>query len=404
MRALGSLSVGRDNNLNLLRMLAASLVLISHSFFMPTGDGSLEPLRVAYGFTLGSLAVDIFFVISGFLVTQSLLVRQDLTQYTAARVLRIWPGLIVMLVITVFVMGPLLTSESLTAYFHDKVTWKYLIKNTILLHGINWALPGVFTHNPSGAVNGSLWTLPTEVSMYIGLAVIWCVGLLAHRVRPGIKVEAASKWLLLLTIVVIGLVHLSQLLGRETIEHAPGRLPFMFCAGACAFLFRQALPMSGRVCLVLAIALVLGVMNNDLRFLAYNLCLPYIVLYLAYAPDGFFRGYNKVGDYSYGHVHLCLPGAAGDRGVAARVEAAADDGRLVPLHVHVCVLFLALHRKDRHEASAHPAAAQGPAPRCGAWSPIDAHVMRARKAGPAASRGGDLRWPARRGSNPQPPA
>ena len=307
MKTLGSLSVGRDNNLNLLRMLAASLVLISHSFFMPTGDGSVEPLRVAFGFTLGSLAVDIFFLISGFLVTQSLLVRQDLMQYTSARVLRIWPGLIVMLALTVFVMGPLLTSESLASYFHDKVTWKYLIKNAILLYGINWSLPGVFAHNPSAAVNGSLWTLPAEVSMYIGLAAIWGIGLLANRVRPSIKVEAASKWLLLITVAVIGFVHLSQLLGRETIEKAAGRLPFMFCAGACAFLFRDVLPMSGRVCAALAIAFVLGVMNEGLRFFAYNLCLPYIVLYLAYGPDGFFRSYNKVGDYSYGMYIYAFP-------------------------------------------------------------------------------------------------
>ena len=43
---------GRNNNFHLLRLIAASAVLFSHSFPLATGDKDDEPLRAAYGCTL----------------------------------------------------------------------------------------------------------------------------------------------------------------------------------------------------------------------------------------------------------------------------------------------------------------------------------------------------------------
>ena len=44
------------------------------------------------------------------------------------------------------------------------------------------SLPGVFTTNPYGsAVNGSLWTLPVEVTAYVATLVFGVTGLLARR-------------------------------------------------------------------------------------------------------------------------------------------------------------------------------------------------------------------------------
>src|SRR5487761_1170379 len=101
---------GRDNNFNLLRFLAAFAVLISHSFSLATGVSDAEPLRAAYGLTWGDIAVDVFFVTSGFLVTASLLKRRSATAFVWARVLRIFPALWLMLFLTVFGMGLALTS------------------------------------------------------------------------------------------------------------------------------------------------------------------------------------------------------------------------------------------------------------------------------------------------------
>ena len=85
---LGDVAQNRDNNLNLLRFLAAATVALSHSFLLVTGDPESRPLMKATGFSIGYHAVDIFFVISGFLVTQSWMRRSSLLDFTVARALR----------------------------------------------------------------------------------------------------------------------------------------------------------------------------------------------------------------------------------------------------------------------------------------------------------------------------
>ena len=67
----------RENNFNLLRVLAAFAVLYSHSYALTDGKGLTEPFRAFLGMSLGGLAVDVFFVVSGFLVCSSLLRRQS---------------------------------------------------------------------------------------------------------------------------------------------------------------------------------------------------------------------------------------------------------------------------------------------------------------------------------------
>ena len=68
---LGELCNGRDNNFNLIRMVAASAVLVSHTFPITLGSGAPEPFEALLDRSLGSLAVMIFFAISGFLIARS---------------------------------------------------------------------------------------------------------------------------------------------------------------------------------------------------------------------------------------------------------------------------------------------------------------------------------------------
>ena len=79
-------AAGRDNNLNLLRMLAASSVLFSHSYAL-TGHMLQEPLVVASGqrTDAATIGVIVFFAISGFLIAQSLARTPSLYAYTIAR-------------------------------------------------------------------------------------------------------------------------------------------------------------------------------------------------------------------------------------------------------------------------------------------------------------------------------
>lgn len=163
------------NNFEFLRIFAALAVLISHHFPLSNlGEPSIPGV-----ISLGGVAVMIFFSISGFLVTQSWLSDRNAFRFLLRRFLRIWPALTMVVFLSVFVLGPILSSLSISEYFLHKATWDYL-KN--ILMKIHFLLPGVFTDKPGGAaVNGSLWTIPFEVRCYIALGILGALTLLRSR-------------------------------------------------------------------------------------------------------------------------------------------------------------------------------------------------------------------------------
>ena len=301
---LCDVALSRDNNLNLIRFLAASAVLASHSYALALGDPQAEPLRAALGMTPGAIAVDLFFVISGFLVTASLHRRPDLLGFVSARALRIFPGLLVMLVLTALVAGPLLSSLDTSAYFTDSRLHRYLWKAATLLFGIQYLLPGVFEHNPYGAaVNGSLWTLPVELRCYLALAGLW----LASR-QLGARAERAFT-VGLTGLAVIGLLLVDASLSDPQRPPTTLTMLAMFAIGAACFRHRQRIVLDGRLGLTLAAALpgLAAWAPASTFWLAYALSLPYIALCAAYLPGGVLRRFNAVGDYSYGIYIYAFP-------------------------------------------------------------------------------------------------
>jgi peptidoglycan/LPS O-acetylase OafA/YrhL len=161
------------NNFTLLRLIAALFVVVSHSYFL-TGNEVSEPLyATSQGkIILSDIGLYIFFFTSGYLVTSSLFYASSLRQFVYKRILRIYPALIVAVLITVFIIGPIVTIVSFTDYIFTKQTWLYLI--TITGFKIEFLLPGVF-NNPSffsNGVNGSLWSIALELKLYCLLLLI----------------------------------------------------------------------------------------------------------------------------------------------------------------------------------------------------------------------------------------
>src|SRR5581483_536908 len=148
------------NIFDFVRLIGAALVIYGHAFVL---TGSAPPAFLGNG--VHTIGVKIFFVVSGYLVAQSWLRDRNLVRFVCRRVLRIFPALAAVVLLTVAVLGPVMTSLPLAAYFSAPAVPLYL--RNILLY-INYGLPGVFLHNtyPS-AVNGSLWSLPAEVSLYL---------------------------------------------------------------------------------------------------------------------------------------------------------------------------------------------------------------------------------------------
>ena len=181
MHSLRDVAIGRNNNFNLLRMIAATAVVISHAFPISLGMQAVEPLEPTLHFSLGTLSVFTFFAISGFFISQSFDRRRSLIDFAAARVLRIYPGLLVTLLITALIIGPMFTTMPLISYFTDRDTALYVTRN-LTLKWLQYDLPGVLRDNPYTAiVNGSLWSLFYEVSCYILVVALGVSGVAGRR-------------------------------------------------------------------------------------------------------------------------------------------------------------------------------------------------------------------------------
>ena len=82
-----SIRDGHDNFFTPLRFIMAYMVLIGHAFVVVLGGSEHEP-QVFYNMTFSYMAVNLFFIASGFLVTGSMLYRKSLANFAAARILR----------------------------------------------------------------------------------------------------------------------------------------------------------------------------------------------------------------------------------------------------------------------------------------------------------------------------
>lgn len=306
---------GRDNNLNLLRIVAASAVLISHAFALTSGDEKTEPFLVSTGLSLGQLAVAVFFGISGLLIARSFDRRVTLAQFVAARVLRLWPGLFVVLMLIAFGLGPLMTTQPVKAYFSSMETWTYLPRNLFLVfpHDL---LPGLFMTNPfSPATNGSLWSLFYEVTCYAAVVIVGFMGGLRSKIRFGIFIIIAICGHILSVIYAPagGLAYRLDLLGF---------VGFPFALGMAAYVWRDRLPLN-LAGLVVCWSVVVLLSSTIFFASAIMAALVYSSLWLAFIPGGKIREYNRLGDFSYGVYIFAFPIQQ------ALVTLRPDDG---PLH------------------------------------------------------------------------
>jgi peptidoglycan/LPS O-acetylase OafA/YrhL len=299
---LSDFTIGRDNNFNLIRISAAYAVLVTHSFAVAVGRGN-EPFRETLGITIGVIAVDVFFVASGFLVTASLLRRKSTIEFICARALRIYPALFMMLFLTVAVLGPFFTTVPFTSYITDWMPYKYFLKCFTLFTGVSQTLPGVFENNPfKDFVNLPLWTLPRELKMYAILAFTWLI----LRVIPKYRVKI-FKITIVLSAIMIGLLFFLSTLGIAGVDSRFFRLYFMFFTGSAFYILKERIILSHVVFYAFLAALLLSMLNKHVFIVIYQVTIAYLLFFVAYVPSGVIRAYNKLGDYSYGVYIYAFP-------------------------------------------------------------------------------------------------
>ena len=280
----------RDNNFDFVRLVAALSVVLSHSFLIAEGNTWHEPLVRLSGnqAVLGLMGVFVFFAISGYLVTESFCRNPAPMGFALRRILRIFPGLIVNVLICGFVLGSLATTLPLSAYFSDPKFAAYLWQ-TVTLNPVAPALPGVwFVDNPVGLiVNGSLWTLRPEVMMYAMVLILGVLRLLRLSV---------TLLLVGVGIAAVAFPEYSKPLGDL------GGWAWMlsyFAAGMVLYFLRDRLPFAGWGAL-LALAALVGFTAIGKLIMLFPLAGAYITIWAGRRYDPQLNYSRYVGDLSYG--------------------------------------------------------------------------------------------------------
>jgi peptidoglycan/LPS O-acetylase OafA/YrhL len=276
----------RSNAVTAMRLALAGVVAVVHALAVGFGH---QP--VVNDTTLGDLAVDAFFVLSGFLVTGSLVRTRSVARYLWHRALRIMPGFWACLLVLALVVAPVLAvlqgrpAASVFTAAHDSAG-EFVVRNAGLLMQ-QWGIAGLPEGVPEpGVLDGSLWTLFYEAVCY-GAVVL--LGVLGALQRPRLVAAlVAGLWALTVAHALSdGLVQEERLL----------RFTFLFLLGTLAYAAADRWWLDRRLVAVSVVLLAVGlVWLPDYRALA-GPAFAYLVLYaMARLPAP--RWPSQ--DYSYG--------------------------------------------------------------------------------------------------------
>lgn len=265
-RTIRSAFEEKRNNFHVIRLLAAWAVIYGHSYAVTaTPGGDLFLQWVGFKF-IGGVAVDVFFVISGFLITASL-ERNRGWNYIRARVLRIFPALIVAVTLSVVVLGPLFSNDP--GYWSNPQTWTYWWHN-VTMWRTEYFLPGVFQANPDSAVNGSLWSLPIEFRLYGVFLLLALLGLLTRN-----RFTAFAIVVLLAGLVIVPKYPVFTQYANWV------NVTAYFMAGSLFWLRRDEIPLSPWL-VIAVLGLCMLFHGTDKFHIAFFAALVYITFYIGF--------------------------------------------------------------------------------------------------------------------------
>lgn len=282
----------RRNNFNLIRLALALLVIVSHSPEMLDGDRSRELLtRLFHTLSFGELAVDGFFILSGYLILQSWLGRPQPLAFLQKRLLRIVPGYLVAALLSALVVGAL----GAGAGYYGQFWWGGLARSLLLLD--TPVTPATFAGSHYPSVNGAMWTIHYEFLCYLTVLALGLAGLLRWRHAPlAVLAASLSLW------AALALGAWPALAGAAR-EEALLVLRFYSCffTGASYYSYRANVVYSGRNAM-LALAVLLTCLTQPASAEA-GLLLGggYLLFYCAFGAGGpLLRRTQGMADASYG--------------------------------------------------------------------------------------------------------
>lgn len=276
------------NNFDFLRFISAAFIIISHCFALRLGYQYVSvdsPLLY-----LGYLGLFTLFVISGYLISMSWERTESNARYFWKRSLRLFPGFIASIIFVLFVIGPMVTSLSISDYFSALFSTEGILSVPFYNDG---SVVGIFTTNPVTYVNAVLWTIPVEFIMYVLVALVGAAGLLR------------KDWVHLSMIAAIVLI---WMMWFDDPSLSKVRFVLYFLIGAFLYQKRELIRFDWRIALVLIAILAIGIQWRATAPFVALFTIPYLVLYAAYLPKTeWLHNFGRHGDISYGMFIYSYP-------------------------------------------------------------------------------------------------
>lgn len=295
------------NNMNLLRLFLATVVVFSHCFEVVDRGRQREPANMLFHtVALGDLAVDGFFLLSGFLILYSWQRDPKLLAFMSRRVLRIHPGFIVATLLGGFLVAPYFAADA-AAYWQALDIPRFLLRMVLLCEP---DVPATFAGLPYPDLNGAMWTIQYEFLCYLLVGVLGVLGL-AHSKR---------LWFVLLAVSIFACFFPETLLAlkggpksRWMVMDEPGsfvRFLSFFSAGASWYLWRDRIRLDGRVAIALGLLCLASMFRFDTGWVVLPTAGAYVLFWLAFAklPDNPLSRFCARQDLSYGVYLYGWPG------------------------------------------------------------------------------------------------
>jgi len=274
------------NNFDFLRIVFVLTIVISHFVELFLIE-SFQPYMV---YVNGRLALDGFFIISGFLIAKSYENSTSIKNYISRRLRRLLPAYITVIFLSVFLLF-FISSKSATDYFLNGQFWRYLFANLTFQNYFEPCLPGVFESQNICAVNGALWTIKIEEAFYLSLPIFYWL----------FKKKYMSFNLLIAITYVSSIVYFNYFMAQDNYRIAK-QLPGAFAFFAVGILFYRNFDFLFKwkhhiiiPSLLLFILEQYVVGTQILKPIAYG----FMVFYLAYNIK-FLNNFGKYGDFTYG--------------------------------------------------------------------------------------------------------
>lgn len=282
--------VTHKNNFDLLRVFLAVVVMLAHMSILNKDLLFKNSMTVFY--LISEVAVDAFFIVSGFLIFMSYERSSSIKSYAIKRIQRIYPAYIAVIFISSIILF-LLSSQTLSNYF--SIEWlKYLIYNGLFLNFVHSWLPGVFEQNFLQAVNGALWTIKIEVMFYISVPIIVLFVLNKNILKGLIGIYILS--------IIYSLILFYQADGDKNSiyillqRQLPGQLTF-FISGAFLYYFYNHFVRHVQLYILFAgIGIFISGFLSFLPFFPISLAI--LVIYFA-TQFHYLGNWGKYGDFSY---------------------------------------------------------------------------------------------------------